>query len=571
MLELTEDKIRAMASPQSYERGVDYYQSGAVFNTQRMDDELRGQCRGSDYTPYRVSVQLSAGGILSTYCTCPYDWGGICKHIVALLLTWVHEPDAFQLVAPIDERLANKSKEELIALVQEMLKREPDLERLLDLPLHPDPESPFNLDAFRRHIEHILLDDYPDPQELAMELGAMVETAERLAAEENWSYAGDIYNLILNEVVPSYDELNDEDGDVSYVLQQCAMGLGQCLSAGTPDDATRRSWLETLLEAEFKDIDMGGIELAYPAQDILVEQASDEEWQAIEARIRKKIASLSDRYSSWGQESLVNLLVRRLESTGRETEIADLIFEFGSAKQRTFELLRLGRVAEAVAIAKQYFSELPGLVLQFADALVEAGEPNEATTYITNQLGTRYRTSYLAWLAQRAEALQGPETALRWWLSLFRESPGLDNYRNLRRLAQWLKEWEAIRQDLIQNLEVDQKWDLLIQIALEEGDVRRALELLPRQHWGQRDLQVAQAAEADYPRAAIEIYSRRIDRLIAARGRGNYHEASVILQRVKELYKRLGAQAEWEPFIKELRTKHARLPALQDELKKTGL
>jgi len=149
---LTEDKIRALASPQSFERGVDYYRGGAVFDTRRVGDELRGQCRGSSYTPYRVSAQLGPDGVIAVHCTCPYDWGGICKHIVALLLTWVHDPDAFQPIAPVDERLAGKSKEELIALIQEILNREPDLERLLDLPLHPDPTSPVDQNVFRRRI-----------------------------------------------------------------------------------------------------------------------------------------------------------------------------------------------------------------------------------------------------------------------------------------------------------------------------------------------------------------------------------------------------------------------------------
>jgi hypothetical protein len=64
------------------------------------------------------------------------------------------------------------------------------------------------------------------------------------------------------------------------------MSLDRCLTEETLDGATRQSWLETLLDAEFKDIEMGGIDLAYPARDILVEHASDEEWRAIEARIR---------------------------------------------------------------------------------------------------------------------------------------------------------------------------------------------------------------------------------------------------------------------------------------------
>ena len=568
---LTEDDIRALASPQSFERGADYYRSGAVFNARQAGNDLRGHCRGSSHTPYRISAHLGPGGVVAAHCTCPYDWGGICKHIVALLLTWVRAPDAFQSAAPVDERLAGKSKEELITLIQEMLKREPDLERLLDLPLQPDSESPLDLDAFRRQIDFILQDDFPEPQEVAFELAAIAETADRFAAEENWTAAGAIYHLILSEIVPSYDQLFDEDGDISSVLQQCARGLDGCLTEGTPDDATRQSWFDALLDAEFKEVEMGGIDLAYPARDILVEHATDQEWHEIEARVRGRILSTPDRHSSWGRETLVGLLAQRLERTGREAELSDLIFELGSEEQQAFELLRQGRLAEAIAIAKEHFIDLPGLVLQFADALVQAGGIAEAVAYVSSQLVTRSRSSYLAWLAQSAEKRQDPETALKWWLSLFREAQVLGNYRNLREVARRLEQWDSLRTDLVRELENDQQWDLLIEIALEEGDVSRALTLLPRQRWGRHDLQVARAAETDHPQAAIQIYCRRVERLIDARGRGNYQEAASILQRVKGLYHQQRTPAEWDRFLTELRQRHARLPALMDELDKADL
>lgn len=568
---LTEDDIRALASPQSFERGFSYFRNDALFNTRRVGNELCGHCHGSSYNPYRVSAQLGLGGVITAHCTCSYDWGGICKHIVALLLTWVHTPGVFQSVAPTDERLTGKSKEELIALIQEMLKREPDLERLLDLPLQPDPETPFDLDAFRRQIDFIFLDEFPDPSELAFEIAAITETADRFAVGEHWAAAGALYHLILSKIVPSYDQLHDDDGDISSVLQQCALGIERCLTEDGPDSATRQLWFEILLEAELMEIQMGGIEVAYPARNILVEHTNAEEWKRIEERVRQIIASLDDRYSGWKQETLVNFLAQRLKRTGREPEITDLIFELGSEEQQAFELVRQGQFEAALSIAREHFVDLPGLVLQFADALVEAGGIAEAVAYITSQLVTRSRASYLSWLMQSAEKQQDPETTLKWQLSLFHELPNLENYSNLRAIAQRLDQWEPLRPGLIQKLEADQHWNLLIEIVLEEGDVTRALEYLPFQSGGRHDLQVARAAETSHLQAAIEIYYQRVERLIRARGRANYREAVVILQRVRGLYHQRSAQAEWDRFLTELRQRHVRLPALMDELDKAGL
>jgi uncharacterized Zn finger protein len=202
---------------------------------------------------------------------------------------------------------------------------------------------------------------------------------------------------------------------------------------------------------------------------------------------------------------------------------------------------------------------------------MEAGGIAEAVAYLTSQLDTRYRSHYLPWLAQMAEKQRDPETALKWCLSLLFESPGLEHYQNLREVARQLDQWYSLRSDLIEKLEADQQWDLLIEIALEEGDVTRALELLPRQRWTRHDLQVAKVAESSHPQAAIQIYTRRIERIIAARGRDNYRQAASILQCVREVYNRLNANAEWEEYFNGLRARHSRLPALQDELDKTSL
>lgn len=80
----------------------------------------------------------------------------------------------------------------------------------------------------------------------------------------------------------------------------------------------------------------------------------------------------------------------------------------------------------------------------------------------------------------------------------------------------------------------------LFHCSLEE-DVPRALALLPRlQRWyaGDHELRVAQAAETDYPKAALDIYRRRAERLINARGRGNYRTAAALLVRIRDVYRR---------------------------------
>ena len=130
---ITEADVRGLASEKSFERGKSYYQDGTIMDPVRQGMELRAYCEGSEYEPYHLSVTLAKEGVEDTSCTCPYDWGGICKHLVALLLTYVHNPGVFRVVPPLKEMLAQSSKQELIAIITQMIKREPELMVVVEL------------------------------------------------------------------------------------------------------------------------------------------------------------------------------------------------------------------------------------------------------------------------------------------------------------------------------------------------------------------------------------------------------------------------------------------------------
>src|SRR5437588_7605846 len=93
--DLTEDDIRELASPAVFTRGEDYFAEGRVRPGRREAGGLTSEVQGTRL--YEVRIREARWGLIVD-CTCPYAWSRACKHGVATLLAWLHEPAAFAAV-----------------------------------------------------------------------------------------------------------------------------------------------------------------------------------------------------------------------------------------------------------------------------------------------------------------------------------------------------------------------------------------------------------------------------------------------------------------------------------------
>jgi uncharacterized Zn finger protein len=569
---LSEALIRDMASGASFERGESYYHSGAILDPVRQGTELRAECEGSQYEPYQVNATLTGKGVGGIACTCPYSGAGICKHLVALLLAYVHEPQAFRVIPPLEAMLAPRSKEDLIALIGEMIKRYPDLTSVVELSAATQPGRPTDLETYRRQIRRVLRSD--SLRAIDRELWALRDTAARLEKAGDWLGAGGVYHVLLAETVSHYsDELQemDEEGDIAMFVNEVAEGVSRCLAEGKPDSETRRLWLEALLEAELTDIALGGIDLAPSAWDALLEQASETDWSWVEERVRAEIHKSRD----WAREALVNLLSERKERTGQAADAGALIRELGTPEQRAFLLVDEGKIDEAVRLMQPVLTNKPGLVTEFADALVAARAAEAAVALVTEYAqGERSSTWCMDWLVKYYRKHRRRREALAWQQKVFLLRPSAEEFQALREVSLKLGTWDQVRAEVLKALEGSKRFGPLTAIALHEGDVPRALELLPRmQPWerGQYQWQVAQAAEKSHPREALALYTELVEHAIRGRDRRTYQQAVQYLKRMKAVYKALNAPSDWEAYLQALRAEYRHLPALQDEMRQARL
>jgi len=125
MTAFTEADIHAGANGQSYERGSSYHRSGAVSDVVRRGNVLTARVQGSDYAPYEIVVTLlDDESIGDTSCTCPYDWDGYCKHIVAVLLTVLHG-EKITVKPELDTLLAGLTEAQLRRIIRTVAADQP--------------------------------------------------------------------------------------------------------------------------------------------------------------------------------------------------------------------------------------------------------------------------------------------------------------------------------------------------------------------------------------------------------------------------------------------------------------
>ncbi len=563
---LTEEHVGRLADGSSFMRGSDYYESGNIRNPVRKGKELRGECYGSREQPYKIRVVLKDGGVEDASCSCPR--GGFCKHIVALLLQYVHEPDSFENIQSLNTTLAQLTKEELIALIADLVLKEPSLASAIGLAVGTSKGESPDKAALEREVDRALR--RRDPYDVETDLREILQTAERLTGNEDWRGAGMVYAALLDGMTESYpDELQemDEEGEIAGIAQDCAEGLKKCLEAGIIDQETRLDWLTTLLDAELADLDMGGIDFVPEATGTILEYADEQDWEVLADSIRERIP----KSDGWKRECLVGLLADWDEQHGRLEQAQILIRELGTLKQQIFLKVEEGRPEEAADMAKKHLRSEPGTIEQLADSMVDAGAGELAASLLTELVAEKAYSGYWEWLVKHHRQ-DKPEVALAWQRQVFQQQPTLNSYKTLRQLAEQLGVWSEARSEALEMVDGKKSKGLLIEIALYEDDVKRALELLPQIASGRSyRSEVAKAAESEYPHEAIKLYQVMAEEAIAERQRKSYSYAASLLRHAGELYRQVGDSAGWTKYYGALKNRYTHLPALQDELRKAGL
>ena len=605
---LSEADLQAYSDEASFQKGYDYYLHHAIVEPTLSESVLRAFCHGSGLSPYRVEATLlpaaekSAHKLASAACSCPR--GGFCKHLVALLLTWIHLPERFVVRSGLIGRLSAMDREELLALLEQLMQRQPDIEPLvellIELPLAPTAQEKRRTGSGRvRTLDPSTIrsqvasafytagEGWGAVGRIATELDRLYDIGQSFAEVGEWANAQAVYATIAEEAVVQYERLQDA-GEISWILGKCAAGLAACLEAQPTlprnerlDAAEREELLTTQFDLWKFGYNYGGIEVDIPG--MIAGHATARERKRVEAWLREEIRPGHDSSSTWHNRSIVDFLVilKRAEHCSDE----DVLVEYRNAglyKELAEQLLRLDRASEALGVAQVHLTE-PMEVTWFAEQLLKLDEAwrEQALAFVETRLSEAesalqgrqqdFRAAhtvdtYRRWLSDKYLLYGKTKQALDMELARFQANPDDATYRTVRSVAQAAGQseavWSGLRPRLISTLEQQSRWGALVSIYLDEGEVSQALAALaemertPRASlygYGYRaegapshfQAKVAQAAEESYPDEAIRLYKSVVKRLIDGRGRENYQQATDYLARVRRLYRKQERESEW--------------------------
>lgn len=583
---LSEATIRHHTIAQSFERGQGYYRAGSVHSLIQRGDRLLARVEGSEVNAYQVDVHIDQGGITCATCTCPYDYEGWCKHIVAVLLTCLHQPDLIEHRPALATLLASLNREQLQTIVQNLADEQPEWMDAVEVQIALLTQSKTQTsqkatrrttvdpNPIERQVERIInryVEDWDDEPALD-EIREFIQKADKFLEQGDSNNALIILGAIIRAYVQDWMNLDGSSGESGIFFEELDNAFTEAILSAELSKSDRQQWEQELKnwQKEVDDYGVDGFEMSLTA----LQQGWD--YPPLREALKGNITELG----AWEDEApnfaddLAWIRLKILERQGRHQEYLYLAQAEGQTDCYLQMLTKLGRSQEAIALAEQEMSTA-GEAWTLAQALREQGELEQALKIAMQGLSLDGHHHYrlAVWASELAEGID-PEIALQARLKAFQLQPSLPDYLKLKELAG--HRWDSLQPELMTRLRQDSSSlsaKAKATIFLEEGLIDDAIATVTSLSSFESDVihPVMDAAIAHRPDWVIENAHPRAESIINAAQAQYYHHAINWLRRVRAAYLQLGQQEEWNRYRTVLMQAHFRKHKLISMLQQRDL
>jgi uncharacterized Zn finger protein len=592
---LSETDLRYHTTDKSFQRGEDYYRSGAVTDLCQRGNCLCGQAEGNEAAPYQITIQFDAGGVTEAKCTCPYDYEGWCKHIVAVALTSIRKPETIHQRLSLNELLDRLNHAQTQTLLQELVAREPALLNQIDrfvskisAPIvqqvsttEPLPKRQTSVDPqpYRYQAKQMMRDCLQHWEEgweenpIDIDFPDILEQVQAFIDRGEGNDALMILTAITEACVEDWDEVSDY-GEESHSLIEQLDPMWAAAVLTTELSSVEAIDLQVNLE-EWQDRLSGEFEIAAealrqgwdnPELLAILQGENADLWEDGRpsyadklTQIRLEILNLQERYPEYlnlaRAEDLIEEYLVLLAQMGQIAEVmaaSDRIEDAGQALAIAKVLREQDALTEALSIAKAGL-DLPARI---------STSPAEQQFFTVHQspLLDRHRYELADWTSELAQGLGENSIALTARIMAFKLRPSMEGYQQTETLAG--DAWQGLQPDLLQHLRTMDSWshaEAKVQIFLREGLVDDAISTVTDSYARANLIQVVMDAAIDYKPEWVIATAIRPAEDIMNRGKAeSYQEAVNWLAKARAAYLQSGRQSEWQEYRAQLVETHGR-------------
>ncbi|HYT37716.1 MAG TPA: hypothetical protein VEL49_11115 [Ktedonobacteraceae bacterium] len=202
----------------------------------------------------------------------------------------------------LKKNLEQREKSELLAIIQNMLRQEPDLQWLLTTPLPTASSRRASLDpdVYRQQILAAMAAGENQRKrkrgEVQRRLTAIKSIADEFVAQVDYAAALTIYEVLVTEVIKHFNDYRDEYIAFSVILMGCIDGLDSCF-AGEEDNPEMRLRVIRVLFAIYRFYTDSWMDLDEDIPGLLVGNTTLEERQILAGWLRDAISQTTTEES----------------------------------------------------------------------------------------------------------------------------------------------------------------------------------------------------------------------------------------------------------------------------------
>lgn len=549
--EITEDIIRNLSNDSSYWKGMNYYDNGNLKKLWTEGDKYIAHVQG--YELYTVKIRQEEEEIRAS-CTCPYDFGGICKHVVATMIAINNSKESGRYKRESNEiwmMLDALSQEKVKEFLFEALLKGDSIRDDFRIFAKGEEETDKAVEDYKRDI-HKLFEtlrgryyhhhddyyggDYHSPADGI--INGFSEAAEKYSRQKNYKEAIKIYRAIYESCYEALEDerLEDFHDDISY-------GVGPALKKIAEN--------------------IGKLDIPLDSKKVYFSY----------------IVECYKKYRDWDAELFEYIFRQILKSSEEAGYLLNITASILLDPSIKFNILLIkGNLDETITYGESNLSGHPEIALPLSDIYLKQRLKDKAVETAEKGLGIfekRDGKFQLDFSSKNGKTLlrrllndlydkeRDYEKIKENLLNLFCLEEEVEYYHRLKELLKTDEE----KTDLIIKVEkiLKDRPEMLFKIYSIEQDYGRLLNLAGRSLDYDLFHSIVNKIKERHPEDCFKLYKNKIDRFLeSATNRNAYRQATYFLKLMKQIP---GTGKKFENYIDLIRTKYKRRHALMDELK----